>query len=156
MGAENTLIIIRPRGQSRGQAATSAVLGVVGWAAWSLLWIPMVTALMWVSGVKLAYARLFSAAGGGSLAVVAWIVAIDFSLVAGWTIYRRIRPRKLGQRRHAEVVPKRQIGLAFGVCHATTMNLLLSERRLDLHFDDAGQLIGVEPARVEESVLCAD
>lgn len=137
------LIIFRPERQSNQQHALFGGLTVIIWVLWIYLWLPLITGILWVVGLRWAYFQVFRGARGVSLWVIVWILLAVIVAVAYWSTYNNIRYAGRTQRRRAKAVSKTAIGERFGV-GGPTVSMLMRERRLNLHFNDREELIRVD------------
>jgi biofilm PGA synthesis protein PgaD len=143
MRAQSPFIISRPERQSGPQQAIFGALTVTIWALWLYLWLPLLTAILWMVGIHWAYIQVFKGARGVSLWVILWIMLATIIIVGYWSSYNNIRYAKKTQRRSAQAVSKSVIGEKFGITRAA-LSLLLRQRRLNLYFNDSEQLIHVD------------
>jgi biofilm PGA synthesis protein PgaD len=142
ISAPSDLIICHPERQSGPQHAVFRVLTVTVWAVWFYLWLPLITAVLWLVGIRWAYIQVFRGARGVSLGLILWILLSVTVVVAYWSGYNRLRYARRTRRRHAQPLSKATIGDKFGIT-GTALSLLMNERCLDLYFDASGQLIRV-------------
>jgi len=143
MRARSPLIISHPERQSRAQRAIFGLLTLTVWALWFYLWLPLITAVLWVIGIRWAYIQVFKGVRGVSLWVVLWILLATIAVVAYWSSYNNIRYARKTRRRHAQPLYKAAIGERFGITNPT-LSLLLRERHLNLYFSASEQLIHVD------------
>jgi biofilm PGA synthesis protein PgaD len=144
MRAQSPLIISRPERQSGTQHAIFGALTVTVWALWFYLWLPLITAVLWMVGIRWAYIQVFKGTRGVSLWVILWIMLSVIVIVAYWSGYNNIRYARKTQRRRAQPLYKIAIREKFGIT-SPTQSLLLRERRLNLYFNETEQLIHVDP-----------
>jgi len=143
--AQSPLIIYHPERQSGAQRTIFGALTFTIWLIWFYLWLPLITAVLWAIGVRTAYIQVFAGARGVGLESVGIVSLTASAIVCYWANYNRIRYSESTRRRRAGTVSKAVIGEKFGISNPATMSLLLNQRRLNLHFDESGQLTGVEP-----------
>lgn len=143
MRAHLPLIISHPERQSRAQRAIFGALTLTVWALWFYLWLPLITAVLWVIGIRWAYIQVFKGVRGVSLWVILWILLSTIAVVAYWSSYNNIRYAKNTQRRSAQAVSKSVIGEKFGITRGS-LSLLLRRRRLNLYFNDSEQLVHID------------
>jgi biofilm PGA synthesis protein PgaD len=146
MRAQSPLIISRPERQSGPQHAVFGALTLTIWVLWIYLWLPLITAILWMVGIHWAYIQVFQGTRGVSLWVILWIMLSTVIAVASWSNYNNIRYAKKTQRRRAQAVHKAAIREKFGIT-SPTLSLLLRERRLNLYFNDSELLIHVDALR---------
>ena len=68
--AHSPLIISHPERQSRTQHALFSTLTVSIWALWIYLWLPLITSILWIVGIRWAYIQVFKGTRGVSLWVI--------------------------------------------------------------------------------------
>jgi biofilm PGA synthesis protein PgaD len=137
------LIISHPERQSDTQHALFGALTVSIWALWIYLWLPLITGILWIVGIRWAYIQVFKGGRGISLWVIVWILGAVIIAVAYWSSYNNIRYAGRTQRRHAKAVSKTMMGQKFGVA-GDALYTLMHERRLNLYFNDREELIRVD------------
>jgi poly-beta-1,6-N-acetyl-D-glucosamine biosynthesis protein PgaD len=137
------LIISRPERQSGTQHALFGALTVSIWVLWIYLWLPLITGILWIVGIRWAYLQVFKGSRGISLWIIVRILSAVIAVVAYWSIYNNIRYSRRTQRRHAKAVSKKMIGQKFGVT-GDVLTTLMHERRLNLYFNDREELIRVD------------
>jgi biofilm PGA synthesis protein PgaD len=141
--AHSPLIISHPERQSGTQHALFSTLTVSIWALWIYLWLPLITGILWIVGIRWAYIQVFKGARGVSLWVIVWILGAVIVAVSYWSIYNSVRYEGRMQRRHAKAVSKTMIGQKFGVT-GDALYTLMHERRLNLYFNDQEELMHVD------------
>jgi biofilm PGA synthesis protein PgaD len=142
---QSPLIISHPERQSGTQHALFSMLTVGIWVLWIYLWLPLITGILWIVGIRWAYIQVFRGARGVSFWVIAWILGAVIVAVAYWSIYNTLLYAERTQRRHAKVLSKIMIGQKFGVT-GDALYTLVHERRLILYFNDREELMRVEPS----------
>src|SRR5450432_4359421 len=113
MAAQSPLIISHPERQSGAQRTIFGVLTVTVWALWFYLWLPLITAILWMVGIRWAYIQVFRGARGVSLGVVLWIMLSVIVIVAYWSTYNNMRYASKIQRRRAQPLYKAAIQKKF-------------------------------------------
>lgn len=137
-------IISHPEWQSKTQRLTSGTLTIIAWAIWIYLWLPIMTACLWIAGIHLTFVQLLRRPTLNSLLFVSLIVLLCSIVVAAWASYNYIRFARKSRRLKAETIHYEAIGEAFAVHDSETLCSLLQERRMNLYFDNVGALIRVE------------
>jgi biofilm PGA synthesis protein PgaD len=137
-------VISRPENQSKTQRFTSGTLTIIGWGIWIYLWLPVLTALAWIVGIRLTYAQLTHGPGLDTILFLIMIAILCSIVVAGWASYNYMRFGKRSRRMGAEAIGHATIAKTFGVTDPATLSRLLQERRMNLYFDNAGNLTRVE------------
>jgi poly-beta-1,6-N-acetyl-D-glucosamine biosynthesis protein PgaD len=144
-------IISRPERQSWQQRLTSRTLSGMAWGIWLILWMPVVSTLLWILGARVTYIHIIRAPDERSLLLIFLIMFLCNTVVSGWASYNYIRFAKKKRRRGADVVSHEKVGELFGVTDPETLSLLLHSRILGLHFTDAGVLARVDAVEIEEN-----
>jgi biofilm PGA synthesis protein PgaD len=142
MRALSPFIICHPERQSGVQHTMFSALTLSVWAVWLYLWLPLITTILWMVGIRWAYIQVFRGSRGVSLWVILWILIATSVILGSWSSYNHFRFARKAQRRQVQALAKSAIGKSFGISSAT-LSVLLRERRLNLYFDDAEQLIRV-------------
>jgi biofilm PGA synthesis protein PgaD len=141
--AHSPFIISYPEHQSGSQRVIFGALTVIIWALWLSLWQPLITAMLWIVGVRWGYIQVFNGARGVSLWLILWGLLLVTVVVVAWSTFNNLRYASKTQRRKTQSVSKTAIRERFGITDPMLF-LLLHERRLSLYFDDSGQLIRVD------------
>ena len=149
-------IIYRPNLQKRLQRTVFGAITFALWVLWIYLWLPLITALLWFIGVRVAYVEIFRGARGISLTNLVWVILVALAVMTYWSSYNLIRYGKRSRRSRAEVVSKTSVAKTFGVHDPNTVALLTERRSLELRFSETGQLLSVEPARLQKPILDAE
>jgi biofilm PGA synthesis protein PgaD len=142
MRALSPFIISHPERQSGVQHTMFSALTLSVWVLWLYLWLPLITTILWMVGIRWAYIQVFKGSRGISLWVIVWILMATSVILGCWSSYNHIRYAKKTQRRRVQTLAKSSIGISFGIS-SSTLSVLLRERRLNLYFDDAEQLVRV-------------
>jgi biofilm PGA synthesis protein PgaD len=137
-------IISRPEWQSKTQRFTSGTLTIIAWAIWIYLWLPIITACLWIAGIHLTYVELFRGPSLSSLLFMGLMALLCSIVVTGWASYNYVRFARRSRRLHAETICHQAIGKVFAVSDPAVLSSILHERRMNFYFDDAGILIHVE------------
>jgi biofilm PGA synthesis protein PgaD len=145
-------IVASPEKQSLTQHLTSGTLGGVAWAIWIHLWMPIVSVLLWLAGLRVTYVYVVQAPNKSSLLLILVLVLVCNIIVSSWASYNYLRFVGKTRRRGSSVVSHEEVGQSFGVTDSATLSLLLNERSLHLHFDATGRLIDVVPAKTESGL----
>jgi poly-beta-1,6-N-acetyl-D-glucosamine biosynthesis protein PgaD len=143
-------IISRPERQSWQQRLTSRTLGGMAWGIWLILWMPVLSTLLWILGARVTYIHIIRAPDERSLLLIFLIMFLCNTVVSGWASYNYIRFAKKKRRRGADVVSHEKVGELFGVTDPETLSLLLHSRILGLHFTQAGVLSHVDTGETQE------
>lgn len=143
-------IISHPEWQSKSQRLTSGTLTIIAWAIWIYLWLPIMTACLWIAGIHLTFVQFLRRPTLNSLLFIGLMVLLCSLVVAGWASYNYMRFARKSRRLKAETIHYEAIGKAFGVHDSETLCVLLQERRMNLHFDNVGALIRVEVLETDD------
>lgn len=146
MNPKSSLIINRPELQTKVQRTLFGALTLALWMLWFYLWLPLLTALLWIIGIRTAYIQIFRGARGVGLTSLFWISLVVILLVSYWSNYNRLRYAKSARRRRTEITSKAAVAEAFFVNEPNALSMLREKRSLDLLFTDSGQLVYVNEA----------
>jgi poly-beta-1,6-N-acetyl-D-glucosamine biosynthesis protein PgaD len=137
-------IISNPEKQSRTQKIVSIVITALAWALWGYLWLPALAVISSVFGFRVDYLFVVRKPDESSLILIFLIMLVCNTIVSSWSSYNYIRFAKSSRRRRPKFVTHQEVCKTFGSNDPDTQSQLLRERRLALHFDDAGALVTVE------------
>jgi biofilm PGA synthesis protein PgaD len=143
-------IISHPEHQTRAQRITTRSLKAIILLVWLYIWIPVLSAILWVLGIHVTYIYIVRAPSQTSWLLILVIMMSCNVIVSSWSIYNWVRFVGKKRRRGAPLVTHEEVGKVFGVTDPATLSLLIHERRLNLYFDNAGVLIRVEALGDEE------
>jgi poly-beta-1,6-N-acetyl-D-glucosamine biosynthesis protein PgaD len=143
-------IISRPERQSWQQRITSRTLSGMAWGIWLILWMPVISTLLWIFGARVTYVHIIRAPDERSLLLIFLIMFVCNMIVSSWSSYNYIRFAKKGRRRGAPPVSHENVGKLFGVTDPETLSLLLKSRILGLSFNEAGVLVHVDAGEAPE------
>jgi len=144
-------IIVHPEKQSWKQRITSGTLGGIAWGIWLLLWMPVITTVLWILGTRVTYIYIIRAPDETSLLLIFVIMFICNMIVSSWTSYNFIRFAKMTRRRGVAPVSHEKVGEVFGVTNPDTLSLLQGSRILGLSFNETGGLVGIDVVEIEIS-----
>lgn len=139
----NDYIIDRPELQSPLQRATTRGITLVFWIFWIYLWLPLISLLAWVVGIRLFQLNLLenegylvlvqnSSAYGTVIALIALVLIV-------WARYNLYRFRSRETRRDSPPVPLATLAENFNIA-AHDLAAWQQARRLVLHHDRNGGL----------------
>jgi biofilm PGA synthesis protein PgaD len=114
---KGSLIIERPKLQSRTRRTVSAVLSSIAWAAWFYLWLPLVTLGAWVLGVRLFDLHILRANERTytlTLALYGVFILGIVLILKGWSFYNLKRYGARERRTAPSPVENRDLSKAFG------------------------------------------
>lgn len=144
MTAKSSLIIRRPNLQTRFQRTLFGFITLVLWLLWIYLWLPLITAILWILGIRAAYLDLFLGARGLGLIGIGWISLIALVTMTYWSLYNRFRYAKKMRRKSSGAVAKSDIAAVFGVTDPGMIADLTQKRSLVIRFGSAGTVARVE------------
>jgi len=145
MTANISIIIDRPDLQNRFQRTVFGVVTLALWTLWAYLWLPLVTGLLWLVGIRVAYFEIFRGTRGIDLTNLLWTLLLSVLVMTFWSSYNAIRYGKRTRRCRTEIVPRTSVARAFGVYDSETIEILTRQRNLELLFSATGQLSSVMP-----------
>ena len=144
-------ILSYPDRQTLAQRITSGSIASIALGLWTLLWLPVISALLWMLGVHITYRSILRAPNKSSLLIVLSLVFMCNMIVSSWASYNYIRFYGKTRRRGSGVISHEAVGTFFGVNDPETLTLLLTERRINLYFDNAAGLSHAEAFVNEDS-----
>jgi biofilm PGA synthesis protein PgaD len=140
-------VIERPDLQHLRQRLGWSLVTVIAWAAWFYLWLPLVSALAWVVGVRIFVVQILlpdTRPYLASLGLYAAMFAFAAAVLLSWSLYNQHRFGGLDRRRPILPVTAEQLTGDFGV-DLSTLACAQRGQIVVLHFDGAG---GVEKLEV--------
>lgn len=96
------ILINRPRRQGRSRRALFGLLTLLAWMIWLSLWLPLLTALAWLAGVRISYLELIRrhhGEGWYDLLTVLGIALVALLVAALWSGYNFRRFHDRNRRR---------------------------------------------------------
>lgn len=148
------ILIERPERQSWPRRIVYAVLTVIAWVAWGLLWLPALHRLAREWGLPSRYARWIPdvvLSGLGDLAGIVWLAPLSLVVFLAWSLYEGRRRTGGERRRRAQPVALPATAQSLGTSVAEVA-CIQNSRRAVLRIDDEGG-IGVataEPASLHD------
>lgn len=131
-------IIDRPERQGRGRRTLFTVLTGTAWLIYFYLWLPLITLLAWVLGVRTAYGRLYLEQNAVdpflllALPVIALVCAV---VLLAWAEYNRARFGGEDRRKAVPSIGNEAVALALGADTATAA-ALRGGRNMTLALDE--------------------
>lgn len=156
MRAEGPLIF-HPGGQSNMQRLTFGALTALIWAGWIYLWLPLVTTLLWIIGVRFSFMQLFMRGRGFDGKSIGLVALACFCAVVYWSSFNYLRFRRKTRRKGAPAVSRQEVGYAFNIESSEALAMLLCLRQVEFQFDPEGRIIAVRGLRVdwrEPALVC--
>ncbi|MBS7455687.1 poly-beta-1,6-N-acetyl-D-glucosamine biosynthesis protein PgaD [Coralloluteibacterium stylophorae] len=132
-------LIERPRHLDRGRRALLGLLTALAWAVYVYLWLPLLTLLAWLLGVRTVYTRLYleqSQLDAFLLLALPVIAGLCALVLIVWAEYNRVRFGGAERRRHRADVDDAAVAATLGATPALASGLRgarVSVLRLDDH-----------------------
>jgi biofilm PGA synthesis protein PgaD len=150
MNAQSPLIV-HPENQSNVQRVTFGTLTAMIWAGWIYLWLPLVTTILWIIGIRWSYLQLFAQARGFDIKDILIAMLICIAAVIYWSSYNYLRFRGKDRRKGIPPVAREAVGAEFGVTDPAILSMLCREKRIEMQFDRDGRLIAAYGADVSST-----
>lgn len=142
-------VIYLPHRQHRAKRTFYGVMTLVAWAVYAYLWLPLLTLVMWLVGVRLSYIELYLSQQRLDAALLVTLPLLLLgcaTLLIGWAEYNRLRFRG-HERRLAQVdVRDDEVALALSAPPALGTALLDAQRAV-LTMDPHGRPLAVRVDR---------
>lgn len=142
-------VIYLPHRQHRAKRTFYGVMTLVAWAIYAYLWLPLLTLLLWLVGVRLSYIELYlreQRLDAALLVTLPLLLLACATLLIGWAEYNRLRFRGR-ERRLAQVdVRDDEVALALSAPPALGTALLDAQRAV-LTMDPEGRPLAVRVDR---------
>jgi poly-beta-1,6-N-acetyl-D-glucosamine biosynthesis protein PgaD len=142
-------IIVPPKRQSWRDGLGTRTIGSLAWGIWLVLWMPVLSSVLWVFGTRTTYIYIVRAPDETSLLLIFVVMFICNFVVSSWSGYNYIRFSKNKKRRGCEPIPYEKVGALFGITDPKTLSMLLNSRVLGLQFNESGALIQVDNVEVD-------
>lgn len=139
-------LIVHPERQSHVQRFTFGMLTAMIWAGWIYLWLPLVTTVLWVLGIRWSYLQLFERARGFEIKHIVLAVLVCAMAVLYWSSYNFFRFRGKTRRKGIPPVSREEVGRKFGVLDPGVLSMLCAEKRIEMQIDRDGNLISARSA----------
>lgn len=143
-------LIRKPGRQSVGQRMLFGTLAALGWTIWLSLWLPIATALLWLSGVWHASEKFLELPGGSDLFFITALATVSGFVILAWAFYNRYRFRGPDRRSRAEEISLKEIQGKSGLDPVSCRNLAQGTR-VTIFFGPGGV-----PAKVTDRSPFAD
>ena len=132
----NPPIINRPEREGRVPRTAWHMLTAVAWLAYLYLWLPLITLIAWVAGVRTAYGKLYQDQVVDSflLLVLPVIALVCGAVLLGWAEYNRARFAGEERRSPMPSVGDAEVASALGADTAT-VDALRSSRIIAVAMD---------------------
>ena len=141
------LIIDRPSLQTSRQRLIFGSMTFIFWALWIYLWLPLVALIGWMLGFRIAYYEMIVKFGYVSLQhLLVFYLSIILFLGASllvWAYYNYFRFRNKARRMQVAEVSVAALSERYHTA-PETLALWAQARRLTLHHDAEGRVIGAD------------
>lgn len=137
----NPPLIEKPERISRARRTVGGAVTAAGWLVYAWLWVPLLTFLAWLVGIRTAWQRLYleqNAVDPFVLAALPVIALLCGLLLIGWAEYNRVRFAKADQRRRRNDVDEEAVTDRLGA-PAEVAEMLRSERVVTVSLDATAQ-----------------
>jgi biofilm PGA synthesis protein PgaD len=142
-------LIHRPQRQHRAQRTFYGVVTLLAWAIYAYLWLPLLTLVLWVAGVRLSYIELYlreQRLDAALLVTLPLLLLACATLLVGWAEYNRLRFRGR-ERRLAQVdIDHADVATALSATPALGASLLQA-RSAVLAMDAEGRPLAIRVDR---------
>jgi biofilm PGA synthesis protein PgaD len=136
------IIIHRPERQAPARRALFAVLTLGAWFVWVSLWLPLITLVAWLFGMRTSYVELFVREHGNGLSDLLVVVAIGVCcglIEILWSSYNFRRFRHATRRRARPLVGLDAMAESLLVAQPSAVHLREQPRTV-LQFADDGTI----------------
>ena len=109
-----------------GKRLASGALTAFAWSLYAWLWVPLITVIAWVVGVRTAYVRLYledSEIDPFLLLALPVIALVCAALLIGWAEYNRVRFSGVERRSRRDDIDDAQVRQALGANAAVAAKL---------------------------------
>lgn len=109
-----------------GKRLASGALTAFAWSLYAWLWVPLITVIAWVVGVRTAYVRLYlndSEIDPFLLLALPVIALVCAALLIGWAEYNRVRFSGVERRGRRDDIDDAQVRQALGASAALAAKL---------------------------------
>lgn len=143
--AEDEQLIHLPHRQHRAQRTLYGAMTLLAWVVYAYLWLPLLTLLLWVVGVRLSALELYlrdQRLDAALLVTLPLLLLTCAALMIGWAEYNRLRFRGKERRLARECVGDNEVASAL---HAPEelATALLGARSALLAMDPQGRPLAV-------------
>ena len=142
----NTLIIETPHLQNLRQRYGFAALTLIFWGLWFYMWLPLISMIAWVFGVKMFYLHMIELGGYvGFLELLGWYTLIVFLIAiifGGWMLINLFRFRGRERRKPIVQVNDKQVAEYFGV-DSEYLSSFTGQRSVTVHQTQDGSISAI-------------
>ncbi|MGH8085934.1 MAG: poly-beta-1,6-N-acetyl-D-glucosamine biosynthesis protein PgaD [Lysobacter sp.] len=110
-------VIFLPHRQHRAKRTFYGVMTLLAWAVYAYLWLPLLTLVLWLVGVRLSYIELYlrdQRLDAALLVTLPLLLLACATLLIGWAEYNRLRFRGRERRTPRQDVRDDEVALALG------------------------------------------
>lgn len=151
--AENDRQLIHlPHRQHRAQRTIYGAMTLLAWVVYAYLWLPLLTLLLWVVGVRLSFLELYlrdQRLDAALLVTLPLLLLACAALMIGWAEYNRLRFRGYERRAPRGNVGDHEVASAL-YAPEELGTALVGARSALLAMDPKGRPIAVRVARPME------
>ncbi|MCD9007574.1 poly-beta-1,6-N-acetyl-D-glucosamine biosynthesis protein PgaD [Luteimonas sp. XNQY3] len=141
----NPPIIDHSQRRSRGRRTAASMLTAAAWALYAWLWVPAVTLIAWLVGVRSAFVQLYMARHQVEpflLLALPVITLVCTALLIGWAEYNRARFVNRERRTPRADIDEDAVRTALGATTALARKLR-SARIISVSLDDDARPLAV-------------
>lgn len=99
------LIIERPELQSPARRTLYSVVTALAWSLWLYLWLPLVSLLAWLAGIRLMVLEVFLPVGGQDWMELIRLLGFVVLAVLAIVVWSQYNLRRYGQRNRRKRIP---------------------------------------------------
>jgi biofilm PGA synthesis protein PgaD len=113
-------LILRSRAQPPLQRSLATLLTLAAWSIYAYLWLPLVTALLWMFGLRTSYVKLYLEQQSADFPLIGHLLGLSVicavSLI-GWAEYNRVRFQGRARRGPSTNATLADVATPLGVAH---------------------------------------
>jgi biofilm PGA synthesis protein PgaD len=140
-------IIDKPQWQTAGQRAVFGSVTVLFWALWIYLWLPVLAAVGWLLGIKIAYREMVARHGYIELVHELGLYAFVICCLGGslliWAYYNYFRFRGVERRQEHPRVTLEQTSARYQIA-PEELRRWIDAPRLVMHHSADGRVVRAE------------
>jgi len=135
---EKNLIIYEPSLQSPFHKYSYGFCTVIAWALWAYLWLPLISLIGWLFGIRVFYRHMVELGGWTWFAEMLTFYLIVIGSISGalilWALYNQTRFRGKDRRGARAPATEVEMGSFFGI-DVGTLRRAQRSRRMTVLFD---------------------
>ncbi|MEK6776437.1 MAG: poly-beta-1,6-N-acetyl-D-glucosamine biosynthesis protein PgaD [bacterium] len=143
---DNRLIIDQPSLQSLWQEYSYAFCTFIVWVAWIYLWLPLISLVAWLLGIRFYYEHMIVLGGYlGFLKVMGLYALIIFILgiaLVFWALVNQIRFRGKDRRKTVYATKEEEVINFFGISR-DDLRIAQKAKRLTISFNGEGKSLHI-------------